>query len=200
MHKIAIAIIDSNALTRIGLERLLGEIIPMAEIHVFQTFREAEESMLEQYAHFFVASRTYFEYSPFFRNNPRKAIVLVNGAMEIAGMRTLNICQSENALVRDILSLHSAGHAMGARGHGAHPQFVSVTEEDNKPLLSAREHEVAVLLCKGCINKEVADQLGISLATVVTHRKNIMEKLHARSLADIIIYMVINGLVGVEEL
>ena len=67
-------------------------------------------------------------------------------------------------------------------------------------LLSAREVEVARLLAKGCINKEIADALSISLTTVISHRKNIMEKLHARSLADITIYAVMNGLVNIGEL
>lgn len=67
-------------------------------------------------------------------------------------------------------------------------------------LLSPRETEVTILLAKGCINKEIADHLNISTTTVITHRKNIMEKLGARSLVDIIIYAVVNGLVDVGEL
>ena len=56
------------------------------------------------------------------------------------------------------------------------------------------------LLTMGLINKEIADRLNISVTTVITHRKNIMEKLHARSLADIIIYAVMNGYVNLGEL
>ena len=67
-------------------------------------------------------------------------------------------------------------------------------------ILSSRETEVAILLAKGLINKEIANRLNISLSTVISHRKNIMDKLNARSLADIIIHVVMNGLVRVEEL
>jgi DNA-binding NarL/FixJ family response regulator len=56
---------------------------------------------------------------------------------------------------------------------------------------------VALLLCQGSINKEVADKLNISVTTVITHRKNIMEKLGARSLADVIVYCVMNGIYNV---
>jgi DNA-binding NarL/FixJ family response regulator len=66
--------------------------------------------------------------------------------------------------------------------------------------LSPRELEVTILLTKGLINKEIADRMNISITTVITHRKNIMEKLHARSLADIIIYAVMNGYVNLGEL
>ena len=74
-----------------------------------------------------------------------------------------------------------------------HPHAASTRET----LLSSRETEVALLLCKGCINKEVADKLNIGLTTVITHRKNIMEKLGARSLADVIVYCVMNGIYDV---
>ena len=66
--------------------------------------------------------------------------------------------------------------------------------------LSPRELEVTILLTKGLINKEIADRMNISITTVITHRKNIMEKLKARSLADIIIYAVMNGYVNLGEL
>jgi DNA-binding CsgD family transcriptional regulator len=75
----------------------------------------------------------------------------------------------------------------------SHPQ-------KEEQLLSPREIEVALLLSKGYINKEVAERLNISLTTAISHRKNIMDKLHARSLADIIVYVVMNGLADVSEL
>ncbi len=70
----------------------------------------------------------------------------------------------------------------------------------HEQLLSSREIEVAVLLSKGFINKEIADKLNISITTVITHRTHIMEKLKARSLADVIVYSVMNGFVEVDDL
>lgn len=79
---------------------------------------------------------------------------------------------------------------------GSHP----APRSTGKALLTLREAEVAVLLAKGYINKEIADRLCISLTTVITHRKNIMEKLRARSLAAVIIHVVMQRLVAIEEL
>jgi DNA-binding NarL/FixJ family response regulator len=92
------------------------------------------------------------------------------------------------------MSLHSQGHASVSQHRGYE------THQKNGTLLSPREMEVTILLAKGLINKEIAHYLNISTTTVITHRKNIMEKLHARSLVDIIIYAVVNGLVDVGEL
>lgn len=187
-----IAIIDSNMLTALGLQQILADIIPMAEIHTFISFDELQVADKGQFVHYFVASRIYFEHTAFFRENARRSIVLVNGDLQISGVPTLNVNQSEQALVKVILAMH------GHKGHRA--QEMAPHQLQKEPPLSSREIEVAVLLAKGLINKEIADRLNISVTTVITHRKNIMEKLHARSLADIIVFVVMNGLVEVGEL
>ena len=71
--------------------------------------------------------------------------------------------------------------------------------DDSKPL-SAREIEVMSLIVKGHINKEIADRLNISLATVITHRRNIMEKLGLKSVSALTIYAVTRGYVGIGEI
>jgi DNA-binding NarL/FixJ family response regulator len=123
---------------------------------------------------------------------------MVGGEMSITGVATLNVCQGEASLVRDLLALQRHGHHESmpphAGGHSMEPHHIVSPRET---LLSSRETEVALLLCQGCINKEVADKLNISVTTVITHRKNIMEKLGARSLADVIVYCVMNGIYDV---
>lgn len=211
MKEIRFAIIDTNILTAIGLQTILEDMIPMSEVSLVQSFEQMKQiAESETFVHFFVSSRIYFEHAQYFREHATKSIVLVNGDMQISGVYTLNVCQSEQKIVRDILSLRNHSHRQG-HGHGhamTHPvngkpsQHGMSPPGDRQPtgILTSREVEVAILLSKGLINKEVADQLNISLTTVISHRKNIMDKLHARSLADIIIYTVMNGIVDVSEL
>jgi FixJ family two-component response regulator len=52
--------------------------------------------------------------------------------------------------------------------------------------LSAREQEVMSLVASGLMNKQVAAEIGIVEVTVKVHRHNIMKKLGARSLADLV--------------
>lgn len=194
MMQYALAIVDPNTLAAIGLQQILTEMIPSVDFKIFSTFEALQKADNGQFAHYFIASRVYFEHTAFFRDNAHRSIVLVNGDMQIQGMPTLNVCQNEKALVKDIMALHQRGH------HQGQPNVRHPMPQNNASLLSPRETEVAVLLAKGFINKEIADYLNISTTTVITHRKNIMEKLHARSLVDIIIYSVINGLVDIGEL
>ena len=55
---------------------------------------------------------------------------------------------------------------------------------DESVTLSPREREVLELLACGYLYKEIADKLGITVATVVTYIRRIYEKLHVRSRAQ----------------
>jgi two-component system response regulator NreC len=59
--------------------------------------------------------------------------------------------------------------------------------------LTPREHEVLGLLAIGYTNREVADELTISVRTVETHRASILAKLHLRTRADLVRYARVNG-------
>jgi len=63
-------------------------------------------------------------------------------------------------------------------------------------LLSAREREVLQLLAEGLRTKEISQKLALSVKTVETHRKKIMEKLGITSIAGLTRYAVKEGLVS----
>ena len=52
--------------------------------------------------------------------------------------------------------------------------------------LSKREHQVMALICVGKMNKQAAAEIGISEITVKVHRHNVMKKLGAKSLPDLV--------------
>ncbi len=64
--------------------------------------------------------------------------------------------------------------------------------------LTGREQEVMKLLVHGLMNKQAADELGISQATIKIHRGQAMRKMRARTFADLIIMGQVLGLVGAE--
>jgi DNA-binding CsgD family transcriptional regulator len=64
--------------------------------------------------------------------------------------------------------------------------------------LSKRETEILKWLAKGLSNKEIANKLNISIHTVNTHRKNIMDKTSIRSLAGLTVYAVSKGIISVD--
>ncbi|MGB0041319.1 MAG: LuxR C-terminal-related transcriptional regulator, partial [Terriglobales bacterium] len=52
--------------------------------------------------------------------------------------------------------------------------------------VSPRERQVMALVVSGLLNKQVADELGISVITVKTHRGKVMQKMKADSLAGLV--------------
>lgn len=67
----------------------------------------------------------------------------------------------------------------------------------DEPLLSAREKEILLLICKGLTNYEIADRLFISKRTVDKHRANILEKTNCKNTANLVVYAIKNGLVEI---
>ncbi len=180
-----IAIIEPNTLTALGLEHLLEEVMPQINIRVFPSFEALVDDTPDMFVHYFVSSKIYFEHTAFFLERKHRAIVLTSGESPLSGIISLDINQNEQQLAKSILQLME-------RGHG-HPQVANASQEDS--VLSLREIEVLRLVVQGYINKEIADKLNISLTTVITHRKNITEKLGIKSVSGLTIYAVMQGLI-----
>ncbi len=62
--------------------------------------------------------------------------------------------------------------------------------------ISEREIEIITLVAEGLSNKEVADKLFLSTHTVITHRKNIMNKLGVNNTAGLVLFAVRENLVS----
>ena len=66
--------------------------------------------------------------------------------------------------------------------------------------LSKREIDVLIAVAKGMMNKEIADQMNISIHTVISHRKNITRKTGIKSVSGLTVYALLNNLISEDEL
>lgn len=193
-----IAIIEPNTLSSLGLKSILEEIIPMATIRTFHRFNELMDDTPDMYAHYFISAQIYVEHNAFFLPENEKQLFWPVTVLSFNfPVYRFSIFMSRKRLVKDILKLHQHAHHKGYPVKDMPPMIPPAHHQE---LLSAREIEVLVLITKGLINKEIADKLNISLTTVITHRKNITEKLGIKSVSGLTIYAVMNGYIEADRI
>lgn len=76
---------------------------------------------------------------------------------------------------------------------------IKETEDVVSTEISDREKEIIKLVATGYTNKQIADELFLSVHTVITHRKNISAKLGIKTISGLTIYAVLNGIVELKS-
>jgi two-component system NarL family response regulator len=141
------------------------------------------------------------------KNHPTLRIVVLSGyadrmfvnEMLKAGARAYVVKSAGTA------ELISAIHAVMAGHLFLSPEITLAAVEGNAApgdappisVLGGREREVLRLLAKGMQSTEIAEKLGISTATVKSHRRNIKHKLNINSTAELTRYAIREGLQSV---
>lgn len=72
-------------------------------------------------------------------------------------------------------------------------------DPDVTGVLSEREVEVLKAVAQGYSNKEIAEKLFISANTVITHRKNITEKLGIKTIAGLTVYAIMKKIIEPDD-
>lgn len=194
--ELKIAVIHHDTLAAIGLRQMLQEVMPIVEIDTYLSADDIPQAAVDNYIHYFASTNTVTENTQFFVNRRNKTIILSASAdaqPTFAGFHCICTSVPEKMLIRSLLTLEQSAHSSGRN-------LPPVPQSEQEKQLSAREIEVMSLIVKGMINKEIADRLNISLATVVTHRRNIMEKLGLKSVSALTIYAVTRGYVDIGEI
>jgi len=191
-----IAIINPNTLAVLGLKNILQEVIPVAIVDTYGSFTELQANNPDKYYHYFVSMDVLLRNRNFFSEHRNKTIVLTTGTdpeSQPGGFHCICVNVPEQQLIKSLLTLEQRAHA---NGRNLPPQHRS----GQVKTLSDREIEVMALIIQGLINKEIATRLNISITTVNTHRKNIMEKLNIKSVSALTIYAVTHGYVDISTI
>ena len=73
----------------------------------------------------------------------------------------------------------------------------AMRRNEETEVLSEREMDVLLGICRGLSTQEIADQLFLSKRTVDTHRANILEKTGSKNTASLVVYAIKNNLVEI---
>jgi DNA-binding NarL/FixJ family response regulator len=74
---------------------------------------------------------------------------------------------------------------------------IPFNKKSSKPELSQKEIEVVLLICQEKTNKEIADELNLSIRTIEGYRDRIFEKIGARNSAGVVIYAIRNKIYAI---
>lgn len=189
--KMELAVIDTNTLACLGLELILNKVVPDAVIRIFHDFGSFMDDTPDMYHYYFVSSEQYVLYNFFFLPRKERTIIMMHGTFNHSiprGNNILNVDRPEKKLTNDVKRYFMMDD----------DKKMLSTRDDND--LSPREIDVLVLVCKGLLNKEIAEKLNISLTTVITHRKNITQKLGIKSVSGLTLYAIMNGYITPDKI
>lgn len=148
--------------------RQIRRDVPDIELLVF-SMHDSEELIREVFA---AGARGYV-----LKNDV--ALYLVEAVKSLARHKPFFTPRISEAILNSLVSTSAPGHA-----------------EPSRPgPLSAREREILQLLAENKSNKDIAKSLGISVRTVETHRRSVMQKLDANSIVELVHYAIRNGIV-----
>lgn len=198
-------IIIENTLMAMALRSLLQDMVPGVDVVCYNSMESFRNAPSLRVVHYFVSPTILFHNSEELKPHLRRTIVVTEGEAPTfiqSGLRIIDATATEQQIARQIIEIHQMGHPSG---HGHHSTHIG-SGEDRETLsmvpaqLSPRERDVLAYVVKGFINKEIAEALNISLATVIFHRNNISEKLKTRSIGRLTIYAVLNNIVSISDI
>lgn len=178
-EKKKIAIVGLSTLESLGLKHILrevwsGRLESFGDFAAFYPFAEKTEG-------FIIGADTFAANVDFFLPRKQKTLVITG----------------------DVTTMMAAGSffSIGVKSDEANLKsavagFISCLDDKivSRGELSSREKEVLRLIATGKLNKEIADELCISVNTVITHRKNLSSKLGIKSASGLSLYAVMNGI------
>jgi len=97
----------------------------------------------------------------------------------------------------DVISITDSPEQIIQRINNLHTK--SNCETNHNKDLTDREVEILIHLTKGLSSKEIADKLNISVHTVVSHRKNLVEKTGIKSLSGLTLYAISKNFIKLED-
>ncbi|MGM9803374.1 MAG: response regulator transcription factor [Muribaculaceae bacterium] len=176
-----IAIISNNTIEALGIKHILEEVFSLSP-NVYATLHDVPESGIDFFDFYIIGAHHFVNNLDFFLPRKAKVILLThNGDTTNSDIKSISCCDDESHIIDTL--------------NGIFCQAQKKTG-DNANELSQRETEVLRLIASGFINKEIADKLGISINTVLTHRKNLTSKLGIRSVSGLSFYAMMNGIIA----
>lgn len=174
-----VAIIMRNTLEALGIKYILEEAFSISP-QVFSALGQVPDVGSDLFDFYFTSPELFVKHLDFFLPRRQKVITVTSSPRDDEA-NVLCANDDESTIIDSI-----------------NAWFANIERNavDHQDELSQREIDVLRLIASGMINKEIAESLGISINTVLTHRKNITNKLGIRSVSGLTFYAMMNGIIA----
>ena len=206
--KIKVLLVDDHSLVRRGFRRMLedeADIVVVGEAgngdEAMQLARELAPQVIVMDCALpgtsgLAATRKILE------TDPLKAILMLSMHSEDTLVRQALDAGARGYILKNAVDLELAAAirrvAAGELVLDAQLAKPATLRGERNAGLTARELEVLQFIVNGKSNKEIADDLKLSVNTVAVHRANIMETLGIHKTAELVVYAIRNGLVNIS--
>ena len=193
-----IAIISARALAAQGLKQLMAEYFELFDCRIFASADELTAQQSEQFDLYFAEATDALLSADFFMPRRSKTVILLHERPSLNRHASSPTAATPSSQPGGYLTLctHADLSTIVDSLQAILARIDATTDASRRPdELTSREVEVLRLITRGKINKEIADELCISLNTVLTHRKNITSKLGIKTVSGLTFYAMMNGLV-----
>ena len=174
-----VAIIMRNTLEALGIKYILEEAFSISP-QVFSALGQVPDVGSDLFDFYFTSPELFVEHLDYFLPRRQKVITVTSSPRDDEA--NVLCANDDESTIIDSINAWFANIERNAADH-----------QDE---LSQREIDVLRLIASGMINKEIAESLGISINTVLTHRKNITNKLGIRSVSGLTFYAMMNGIIA----
>lgn len=206
-NKISVLLVDDHGLVRRGFRRMLEDEADMTVVgeagngdEAIRLAQELKPKVIVMDCAMpgtsgLIATRKILETSP------QQAILMLSMHSEDTLVRQALDAGARGYILKNAvdLELPAAIRKVAAGEVVLDPQVAkrSALKGERNGGLTTRELEILQLIVDGKSNKEIADQLGLSVNTVAVHRANIMDALGIHKTAELVVYAIRHGLVNV---
>lgn len=191
-----VLLITPSVVVAKGLESIFGDLGEFEVAGILPDVGHASESRLRNMeADVIIIDPTVFSYPD--RKNGRSWLADNSNAAAVALQTTL----TDDEILRqydESISLFDAPTTIIRKLRTALEGRQETPKSEGEEL-SGREKEILVCVAKGMLNKEIADEMNISIHTVITHRKNITRKTGIKTVAGLTVYALLNNLIDINS-
>ena len=197
MQRIKFIVIEKSYLIRKGIVSIINRIEKASVVCELDTLENLSSEIIKHHPDFLVLNTNLFNESV------NTGILAIPFNLSEKGIAIVSNNDREKEIIKKFKEIILIEDEKGTIFNKI--ENLINESDQKKPLiiqneLSKREIMILKLVAKGMTNKEIADSLFLSTHTVITHRKNITNKLGIKTISGLTVYAILNNIITLNDI